>query len=196
MSTPLDRFLSRFRQRRSRATETLGSPGVAIYSGYVEDREKSKDLASRDARYRTYSEIFANTSIVAAGTRYFLNLIAKAEWSFTPSDEDSDGKFAELAESMLTEDPETSWHRIVRRAGMYRFYGFSVQEWTARRREDGLLTFSDIAPRAQITIERWDVDNAGSVLGVLQRNPQDHREIYLSPREALLHGGRYAQRQP
>ena len=164
----------------------MGSPGVAIYSGYVEDREKSKDLASRDARYRTYSEIFANTSIVAAGTRYFLNLIAKAEWSFTPSDEDSDGKFAELAESMLTEDPETSWHRIVRRAGMYRFYGFSVQEWTARRREDGLLTFSDIAPRAQITIERWDVDNAGSVLGVLQRNPQDHREIYL-PREKLFY---------
>ncbi len=183
---PLDTFLSRFRPRRSRPTQTLGVPGVAIYGGYIEDREKSPDLASHEARYRTYSEILANTSIVAAGTRYFLNLVAKAAWYFTPSEKDPEGRFAEWAESMLTEDPATPWHRIVRRAAMYRFYGFSIQEWTVRRRKDGFLTFSDIAPRAQSTIERWDVDATGSVLGALQRSPQDHREIYL-PREKLLY---------
>ncbi len=186
MATPLDAFLSRFRPRRPKATETVGTPGVAIYGGYVEEREKSKDLGSHDARYRTYSDILANTSIVAAGTRYFLNLVAKAEWSFTPSENDSDGRFAELAESMLTDDPGTPWHRIVRRAAMYRFYGFSIQEWTARRRDDGLLTFADVAPRAQFTIERWDVEETGGVQGVLQRSPQTQREIYL-PREKLLY---------
>ena len=185
---PLDRFLSGIglQRRRARPTETLGAPGTAIYGGFIEEREKSPDLASRDARYRTYGDILANVSIVAAGVRYFLNLVAGAAWSFTPSEADTDGRFAELAEEMLTRDPTTPWHCIVRRAATYRPYGFALLEWTAKRREDGLLTFADIAPRAQLTIERWDVDETGKVLGVLQRSPQSQRQIYL-PREKLVY---------
>jgi hypothetical protein len=69
---------------------------------------------------------------------------------------------------------------------MYRFYGFSIQEWTARRRDDGVITLADVAPRAQMTCERWDLDEEGNVLGVLQRNPQNQRDIYL-PRSKLLY---------
>ena len=183
---PLDAFLSIFRPTKVSPTETLGAPGVAVFGGFIQEQEKSADLSSRLERYKTYSQILANTSIVAAGTRYFLNLVAKAEWSFKPAEADVDGKFAELAEEMLVDDPATPWHRIVRRAAMYRFYGFSVQEWTARRREDGLITFSDVAPRAQLTLERWDLDTDGRVLGVIQRAPQTQRDIYL-PRQKLLY---------
>ena len=151
-----------------------------------EEAEKDPELASRSERYRRYSDILANVSIVAAGTRFFLNLVAKASWSFAASEEDASGEFAERAEAMLTDDPLTPWHRIVRRSAMYRFYGFSIQEWTARRRDDGFLTFADIAPRAQRTIERWDVEDTGRVLGALQRSPQTQEEIYL-PREKLLY---------
>ena len=182
----LDSFLSRFRRRRVSPTETLGSSGAAIFGGYIEEFEKDRELGSGSERYRTYSDMLANVSIVAAGTRFFLNLVAKASWSFSASEEDASGEFAERAESMLTDDPLTPWHRIVRRSSMYRFYGFSVQEWTARRRDDGLLTFADIAPRAQRTIERWDVDDTGRVLGALQTSPQTQLEIYL-PREKLLY---------
>ncbi|RUQ78148.1 hypothetical protein ELZ22_17290, partial [Brucella abortus] len=137
-------------------------------------------------RYRTFSDILANTSIVAAGTRYFLNLTAKAHWSFTPSEADTDGRYAELAEEMIKDDPATPWHRIVRRAAMYRFYGFSVQEWTARRRSDGYLTFADVAPRAQSTIEKWDARDDGTIVGLAQRSPQTGEELYL-PRQKLLY---------
>lgn len=167
------------RDTRIRPTETVGSPGVAIYGGYVVENEKDASLTDRE-RYRTFSEALANTAVVAAGVRYFLNLTAGAEWTFEPSEDHAQGEdFADLAKAMITEDPSTSWPRIVRRAAMYRFYGFSIQEWTARRRDDGNLTFADVAPRAQITIERWDVARDGTVLGVVQRNPQDQTEIYL-----------------
>ena len=182
----LDNLLSRFRPQRVKPTETLGVPGTAIYGGYVVERERSPDLASHDARYRTYADILASTSIVAAGVRYFVNLVGGAAWSFTPSEDDFDGWYAGRAEAMLTRDPATPWHRIVRRAAMYRFYGFSVQEWTAGRRADGLLTFADVAPRAQSTIERWDVGPTGVMLGAIQESPQTRREIYL-PREKLLY---------
>ena len=182
----LDNLLSRFRPQRVNPTETLGVPGTAIYGGYVVERERSTDLASHGARYRTYADILANTSIVTAGVRYFVNLVGGAAWSFAPSEADFDGWHAERAEAMLTRDPVTPWHRIVRRAAMYRFYGFSVQEWTAGRRADGMLSFADVAPRAQSTIERWDVGPTGVMLGAIQESLQTRREIYL-PREKLLY---------
>ena len=175
------------RSRRAAPTKTLGVHGVAIYGGYVATSEKSKDLASHDARYRTYGEILADTSIVAAGVRYFLNLAAKANWRFTPTEADTDGKYAALAEAMLTKDPLTPLaSHCAQRLAMYRFYGFSIMEWTAKRRDDGLLTFADVEPRAQRTIQRWDVDETGKVLGALQRTPQTQREIYL-PREKIIY---------
>lgn len=166
------------RQTRVNPTDTLGSPGTAIYGGYVVENEKDSTLTDRE-RYKTFSEALANTAVVAAGVRYFLNLAAGATWTFEPAETPAGEDFAERAERMMTEDPVTSWPRVVRRAAMYRFYGFSIQEWTARRDDEGALTFADIAPRAQITIERWDVNTDGTVNGMVQRNPQNQQEIYL-----------------
>lgn len=186
MARPIDAFLSRFRRPGGGPTRTLGAPGTAIFGGFVQSNEKNPNLNVHGERYKTYSEILANASIVAAGTRYFLNLVAKAEWTLEASEADADSRFAELAEEMLMEDPATPWHRIVRRSAMYRFYGFSVQEWTARRRDDGLLTFKDVAPRAQLTIEKWDMDVEGGILGAIQRSPQTQQDLYL-PRSKLLY---------
>src|SRR6056297_3638302 len=153
-------------------TETKGAPGTAIYGGYVQELEKDASLTGRE-RYRTFSQILADTAVVSAGVRYFLNLAAGATWSFEAAEDHPMGEeLAEAAQRMLTEDPETSWARIVRRAAMYRFYGFSVQEWVMKRAEDGSLTFADITPRPQITITRWDVDVGGGVLGMIQTSPQ------------------------
>lgn len=172
-------------RRSAQPTETVGVPAAAAYGGYVLEEEKDSSLTGQE-RYRTFSQILVNTSIVAAGVRYYLSLASKSSWSFAPSDADEDGRFAELAEEALTKDPATTWKRVVRRAAMYRMYGFSVQEWTARRREDGVMTFADIAPRAQVTIERWDLNTDGSINGMIQRNPQNQQEIYL-PRAKVLY---------
>lgn len=167
-------------------TEMAGAPGTAIYGGYLVTDEKNPRLASQEDRYRTYADVMANTSIVAAGMRYFLALIAKSSWSFTASEADTDGRFAELTEKSLTDDPDTNWPRIVRRAAMFRFYGFSTQEWAMKRHEDGHFTFRDIAPRAQRTIEKWDTDVEGNVLGVVQLSPQTSQELYI-PRSKMLY---------
>ena len=185
MAGLLEKMISMGRNRNVRPTMPVGVMGTALYGGYIQDAEESK-LLKDGTKYKTYSEMLANVSIVAAGVRYFLNLTAKAKWNFTPSDDDPDGMYAEIAEAILTDDPRTPWHRIVRRAAMYRFYGFSVQEWTARRREDGVMTLADVSPRAQRTIERWDVDDVGDVIGMYQRSPQTQAELYL-PRMKTLY---------
>lgn len=188
-SKPLTQFfgglLGGRRDTKVRPTETVGHIGTAIYGGFVVSNEVESSLQDR-ARFQTFSQILANCSIVAASTRYFLNLIGGADWSFVPADHPRGSEYADLAEEILTIDPYTPFARQVRRAAMYRFYGFSIQEWTARRRADGILTLRDVAARAQITIERWDLNLDGTVNGVVQRNPQDQQEVYL-PRGKIVY---------
>ena len=165
--------------------KSVGAPGAVIYSGFLLEREKDNRLTGRQ-KYITYSDILANTSIVSAGTRFFLNLVSKAGWKVEPADESSEAeKIAENVKTIM-HDMTTPWHRVVRRAAMSRFWGFSVQEWTAVRREDGMVGFLDIEPRAQSTIERWDSDMSGTVLGIIQRRPQDGKDIYL-PRNKTIY---------
>ena len=166
----------------------IGTSGIVSHGGFVQEDELNKKLASRETRYKTYSEMMANTAIVGAGVRYFLNLAAKSAWSFNPSEADKDGYYAEQLEQILTHDPLTSWHRVVRRATMYRFYGFSIQEWVAKPRPDdsGVITFYDIENRPQSTIYRWHLQRSGTVLATVQQDPQDFKE-YVLPRGKLLY---------
>jgi hypothetical protein len=83
-------------------------------------------------------------------------------------------------------DMSTPWQKVVRRAALYRFHGFSVQEWTAYRRPDGAVGVRNIAARPQSTIEQWDVGEHGEVFGVVQRSPSTGLDIYL-PRWKLVY---------
>lgn len=182
----LDRFFAPFRSRRPAPQKTIGVSGAAAYAGFLQSNEKDRRLIGRE-KYLTYSNMLANISIVAAGTRYFLNLTAKAQWSAEPADDSPEAvELAETIEDMM-QDMATPWHRVVRRAAMYKFHGFSIQEWSAKRREsDGLLGMRDVEARPQVTIERWDLDASGTVFGVVQRSPQTQEEIYL-PRGKLVY---------
>lgn len=178
------------RIRRSvQPTTTAGHSGTRVFGGFVQERELAADLASPRTLYKTYSDMLSNVSIVSASVRWFLNLISKAEWEVLPAEAEGQEEEAErIADLMRTAlgDMATPLHRVVRRAAMYRFYGFSVQEWTAMRMADGLIGFEDIAPRAQITCEKWDCDEHGRIRGVIQRSPHDGRDIYL-PREKIVY---------
>ena len=165
--------------------QSVGAPGTAVYGGYVLQKEKDQSLQGSE-RYRTYSEMLSNVSIVAAGVRYFANLVAKAEWTVEPADESAAAQeVADRVQDMMG-NMTTPWHRVVRRGAMYCMWGFSVQEWTAKKNDDGSIGFMDIEPRAQMTIERWDLDVSGTVLGFVQTNPQTNEEVYL-PRGKCLY---------
>ena len=189
MAVFLDNILARVRKPNVSPTKTIGVSGSAVYGGELQTNELNQDLVGTK-RYQTYSDILSNVSVVAAGTRYFLNLLSKADWTVQPAtgegvNEAEAEKLALLVEDIM-HDMTTPWFRVVRRAAMYRFYGFSVQEWTAKRRPDGILGIMDIEPRPQHTIDRWDVDITGTVHGMIQDSPQTGREIYL-PRGKVVY---------
>lgn len=169
----------------ARPFREMGVSGTAVFGGYVESREKSARWVGRQ-RYITISDMAVNTSIVAAGVHYFLNLIARPSWTYEPADESAEAAVAaELVEDCLG-DLSQPWSRVVRRAGTYRFYGFGVQEWTAKRRRDGKIGLASVEPRPQASIERWSVAASGEVLGVWQRSSQTGEELGI-PRRKILY---------
>lgn len=184
-SEALDMLQKRVDNKVPNQSGTIGVTSVPTYGGYITSAEKNADL-SGSQKYVTYSEILANVGIIAAGVRYFLNLVAKAKWSASPVDDTEEAQEAADFVQDVMGNMDTPWPRVVRRAAMYRFYGYSIQEWTAKTREDGKIGMLDIEPRAQSTISRWDVNQHGDIKTIYQQSPHDYREIAL-PREKLIY---------
>lgn len=173
-----------FKASRPSPTKTLGQMGTSVSGGFIVSNERNSTLTGTQ-KYNQFSDILVNTSIAAASVRYFLNLVGRAGWRFEPSDHEMGQEVADKVQEAI-EGLETPWSRVVRRVSMYRFHGFSVQEWTASRHKDGWLTLSDIQSRPQHTIYRWDLDLTGKVLGLIQLPPNDMREIYI-PRGKVVY---------
>ena len=185
MANIFGHFMEAFtRRRKPSPTSTVGVPGTAVFGGFVEVTEKNSQLTGTE-QYRVYSDLLANVGIVSGSTRYFLNLISNSTWRVVPADESDEAeRFATIIRKQL-DSMDTSWSRIVRRSAMYRFYGFSIQEWTAFKTPEGDLLFKDIAPRPQLTIEQWDVTKTGEVLAVGQRSPQTGELISIDRRKTI-----------
>lgn len=187
MANPFSSFGSMFTRKTVAPTKRAGASGTGIFGGRITENENNVDLTGI-RKYKTYSDMLANVSIVSTGVRYFLNLVAGAEWNVNPSDPDSavSIEFAEKVEKIMA-DMETPWPRIIRRAAMYRFYGFSIQEWTAKLNDDGVIGFDDIEPRSQQSIDGWDRDEkTGRIVGMIQISPQTQEELYL-PRKKMIY---------
>lgn len=180
-------------RRKLRPMKSYGSPAVEIYGGRVYSRERSPYLQSHSARWEEYLTMVHNTPIIAAGMRYFSDLLAGAEWQFVAAKRDGNSEFAGRLESMLTEGMATEWPHVIARIGLARFFGFSVQEWILGRTDEGAYTMADIEIRPGQSLPEWEVllgpveklPATGRVLGVYQESTSFHR-VFL-PRNKLVY---------
>lgn len=164
---------------------SIGVNGAVISGGFLVENEKEPSLTG-EGKYITYGDILTNTSIVSAGVRYFLNVITKSSWKLDPPDDSPESRELANFVEMMIHDMETPWHRVIRKAVMYKFYGFSTQEWVAKKRDDGLIGLADIEARPQRTITQWDLTPQGKVKGVVQKSPNTFEEFYI-PRSRLVY---------
>ena len=176
------------RVRTSNVGITRGGASFTVHGGYISDKERSAKLTGTE-RYVNFDSILADTAIVAAGVRYFLNLASKTPWTFRPpSDKEGAKEKAEFIAKMVDE-LKTPWHNFIKQACMHRLYGFSTMEWTAERVKDdvGSYRMAYIENRAAWTIIKWDTDFSGRVRGYVQRPPQrPGTEIYI-PRHKTVY---------
>lgn len=140
-------------------------------------------FADRRDDSRRWADAVRNVPIVSASIRVYLNALAQSEPTLIPAIED-DSRSVELAEQtgeLLFESPHFSWASVVRRLGLHKHFGFSILEWTAAQRADGLVEFVDLGSRPQRTITAWQTTADGAVEGAYQGH-----DVFL-PREKLVY---------
>ena len=174
-------------KRTTPAMDTLGSTGQTTVGGYVTVMDRLPALAG-PLRWRTYREITLNTAIIATGVRLLIRLIGKSEWAANPPEGQEDNKAAKDAADAVYDmmfDMASPWATVIRKLAMFPFNGFAVLEWTAKRRDDGLIGIADVESRPCETIIRWNVDPSGTVLGCFQRTTASN-EVEL-PRDKIIY---------
>lgn len=144
-----------------------GVSGATIIGGVVVSREQNRDLIGT-RKFVKYENLLANVSIIAAAFRLRNNLLAKPTWSVEPVDDSSEAQAAaELAERIMNEHNST-WQKFVRHAGLFRFMGSAILEWTLFKSDDGKLLLRSLESRPMRTISRFEVDDDGTVTGFWQ----------------------------
>lgn len=164
-------------------TQTIGARGDGLKIGNFAFNEF---FSENTKQFRVYSFAIKKIPIVSASIRYYLNMCAQAKWRLIPAGGEETPtpearRLCDLIAEMLFDSSRFNFQELVKRCAAYKFWGFSVHEWTAIERDDGLLGFLEIAPRAQSTLGRWQRDERNQITGVYQ----NHKDFI--PREKIVY---------
>lgn len=156
-------------------SRTTGSVVTGEGAGTFDEPDRELNLVG-SRRFDEFDRMVRDVAIVGAGVRLFLNLISNAVWTVNPPEDlnEAETKQAQEIADQAYDDlfgMTTSWSSVVRKTAAFRLQGFSIQEWTAAKKEDGHIGFLDVEHRPQRTIVRWNRDQGGTVESVVQRVP-------------------------
>ena len=164
-------------------TVSIGVSGYKISNGYVID-DYQREL-NGDAGRRKFREMQIGDPTVGALLTAIEMMLRAVEFKFEPAEADMDNRYLEFAESQF-DDLEVTWDEILTEILSFLPFGFCLMEMVYKRRDDGLITTANMAPRAQETIWEWEINEHGDILGVWQWPPLGGNRIFI-PYTHLLH---------
>ena len=188
---------ARPQRRRANVTPEIGSTGLRAYGGFV-DEEFLKELSGQRAN-RVYREMSDNDAVCGAILFVITMMIRQVEWQVVPATEDQAGEdAAAMVEGALFDDMDTSWDALMSEICTMFAFGHAVMEvvWKIRSGDsedpslrsafaDRALAPARIGMRGQETLYRWNIDDAGRILGVWQ-TPWTSPEVYIPADRFLL----------
>lgn len=178
---------------RTVAMVELGVAGGYNTQGYMKLEEFIPALRGNKA-IKKYREMRENDPIIGATLTAMDMLIRAVEWKFEGTEE-----AVTFAESLF-EDMDGTFEDFLSEVLSFLPYGFSFFEVVYKRRmgrspntptnyskyDDGMIGIRKLAPRAQWTIDRFDVTEAGDILGVYQNAPYTSGMVYIPISKGLL----------
>jgi len=171
-------------------TERIGVPGYSYIGGYLGSTEKNSDMVGA-SRWKNFDEWKKNVIPVGIGVRAYLTLAGLPSWKVQPfkADDAQEATPEDLERASWLQKQigsmETQWADAVMSAAMSTLDGVSLQAWTFKLLADGRFGLDDLMKLPPHTIERWNHDENGRVIGVVQRAPNDGAEIPIE-RERMV----------
>jgi len=161
----------------------LGTTGLRETGGRVLDEFLSNLKGRRAAQ--TYEEMSKNSSTVGALLFITESLARQCSWTIEPSgDSPEQQEWAEFVRSALFEDMEMTWPELLTEILTMFVFGWSYHEIVYKQRKglnskdkrfksrfnDGKIGWRKIEGRAQQSLERWEITDDGTILGMWQND--------------------------
>jgi hypothetical protein len=173
-----------YKLNRSTATEELGVAGVKMFSGMVFEEYLPK-LSGRQGA-RTYRKMRDNDSTVSAILFAVEMLLRGLTWTISC---DKDGpeaeKSIEFADGVFFKDMGHTFDDFIAKVLSMLVFGWQYTEVVYKLRQgpenpdpkrrsiynDGRFGIRKLADRSQETLDKWETDQDGNVLGLWQEPP-------------------------
>lgn len=164
----------------------IGKTGLKWSYGYVSEEFLTSLQGSKGLKI--YREMSDNDSIVGACLFAIKQILRESRWAVRSGDEadaacNADAKFLEDNMASMTH----SWTEFISDILSMLIYGWSYFEQVFEfRKRDNKVVWKKIAHRKQSSMERWEIDDVGEVVGLWQRPAPDYKLIYLPMKKSLL----------
>lgn len=180
------------------AMKAIGKSGLTTQGGQVYE-EFLTDLRGKRG-IAIYTEMRQNDATIGGIMLAVKTLINQVRWDVIPADP-NDQEAIDAAGLLKTAmmDMEMPFDDVIADSLNFLPYGFHLQEinYKLRRGEkpdpqasskfnDGKIGWSSIASRSQTSLERWEFDENGRVLGFWQMSEPGEREKFI-PARKLVH---------
>lgn len=164
-------------------TELGVSSQFGVGDAFRQDEWMAKLRGTRGIR--TFREMKDNDPIVGAILTAMEMMTRALDWSVKPADDSAEAKtYATLCEDALFKHMDSPFSELVTEILSFLPFGFAVFEHVLMRLPNGDITIKKIAPRAQWSLQRFEIDRDGTFLGVRQST---YRGSVYIPLEKMLH---------
>ncbi len=173
----------------------VGSTGLSQHWGQI-DEEFLTELKGEKGREK-YREMSTNDAVIG-GLMFAIEMpIRRLTWTVTPgSDTGNDAEAIEFIESCL-KDMSLSWSDFMAQVLSEIVYGWAyfekVYKWRrgwaydpSSRYNDNRLGWRKFAFRSQDTLSRWEFDDEGGIVGMVQRSAPDYRDVLIPIDKSVL----------
>lgn len=182
---------------RSAVTE-IGSTGLNRWNGIVIE-EPLYELQG-DRWRKTIREMVDQDPIVGSVLFAIEMLIRQVSWDINPaSDTPEDMEIGNFVRECLFDDMSTDWANTLTEILTFLPYGWAFLEVVYKYRlgdsddsskhsrfADGRLGIRKLSLRSQDTLDKWEFDDAGGVLGMWQMAPPRYEKVFIPIQKALL----------
>ena len=129
---------------------------------------------------KKYREMRENDPVIGAILMAMDMMIRAVEWRVEEGSETGQ----DFVRSIMQDMDSATWEEFMSDVLSFLPYGFSIFEIVPKRRDDGKIGLKKLAPRAQWTIDRFQVSDRGDIEGVWQIAA---RKSVFMPYSRLLH---------
>ena len=176
----------------------IGTTGLKSFSGRIDEEYHQRLRGGKAAKI--YEEMSDNSAVVGAVLYAIETYLRRVSWSVVPANQSPEAlKEAKFLEECM-EDLDQTWEEFLCEVLTMLIYGYSLfeivlkirggpQERSQTRRSkytDGRYGWRSFAPRAQTSVEEWDLDQESNVLGVVQSAAPDYKRTYLPMNRCML----------